>query len=153
MRSDTGGDRLPALCLSPRESAVLRCFIVTSHLVAVVLLLSLPLAPWAQLAAISAVLASLVWAVRVHLLRAGGSAIASVEWDSEGNWRLFTADGGEWAAQLKASSYQQPWLVVLNFSTGRFGRRTLVVLPDAVDPGLLRRLRVRLRRSGAVDPA
>jgi len=144
---------IPALRLSPQKSATLLIFTLTAHVGAMGMVLFLPLEFWLRLSVLLAVAVSLIQATRTHLLRSSGSAIKSVQWDSAGEWRLFFANGDEFAAQLKASSYLQPWLVVLNFSTSRFRRHTLILLPDAVDPERLRRLRVRLRLLGNKDTA
>ncbi|MCF6354382.1 MAG: hypothetical protein L3J26_04660 [Candidatus Polarisedimenticolaceae bacterium] len=144
---------IPALRLSPQKSATLLTFILATHASAMGMALFLPLEFWLQLLVLLAVAVSLIQATRTHLLRSNGSAIRSAQWDSAGEWMLFFANGDEIAAQLKASSYLQPWLVVLNFSTSRFRRHTLILLPDAVDPERLRRLRVRLRLLGSKDTA
>jgi hypothetical protein len=47
-------------------------------------------------------------------------------------------------ASLRPSSFIRPWLMVLNFSVGRFGSRSMILSPDAVDRDSLRRLRVQL---------
>ncbi len=142
---------LPALRLAPKKSTTLLIFILASHTGAAGVALLLPLEFWLQFPLLLLVVVSLVQAVRTHLWRSNGSAIKAAEWESGGEWTLFAVNGHELAAQLKDSSYVQPWLVVLNFSTSRFGRRTLILLPDAVDSELLRRLRVRLRLLGNAD--
>jgi hypothetical protein len=52
-------------------------------------------------------------------------------------------------ARLSPSSFVATGLVVLNFRHGRWRACSLVLLPDALDPHLLRRLRVRLRLAGS----
>jgi len=111
----------------------------------------LPIEHWLQLIVVFAAAASLIQGLRTHVLRSSSAAIRSAEWNSEGEWVLFTTNGDELAAQLRASSYVQPWFIVLNFSVSRFGRRSLILLPDAVDPELLRRLRVRLKLFSGTD--
>ena len=146
-------ETVPALRLTPKKSTTLLIFILTAHISALGVIPLLPLEFWLQLAILLVVIVSLIQVFRTHLLCSSGAAITSVEWDSDGEWTLFTAAGDELAAQLKASSYVHPWFVVLNFSISRFGRRSLILLPDAVDPELLRRLRVRLRLLGDLDAA
>jgi len=136
---------VPTLRLTPQKSIVLLSFILIAHTGAMGVILLLPLELWMQLFISLVVIISLIQALRTHILRANGSTIKSAEWDSEGEWRLFTVNGDELAAQLKASSYVQPWFIVLNFSINRFGRRNVILLPDSVDPELLRHLRVRLK--------
>jgi len=144
---------IPELRLRPQKSATLLTFTLAVHAGAMGMVLFLPLEFWLQFLVLLAVAVSLLQATRTHLLRSSDSAIKSAQWDSAGEWTLFLANGDEPAAQLKASSYLQPWLVVLNFSTSRFRRHTLILLPDAIDPERLRRLRVRLRLLGNKDIA
>jgi len=132
---------------------MLLIFVLTAHISALGVVSLLPLELWLQLLILLAVTVSLIQAFRTHLLYSSSAAIRSVEWNGDGEWMLFTAAGDELAAQLKTSSYVQPWFVVLNFSISRFGRRSLILLPDAVDPELLRQLRVRLRLLGNLDVA
>jgi len=115
------------------------------------IILLLPLELWLQLTIAFVITISLIQAMRNHVLRSHGPAITSAEWNSEGEWLLFTVNGDELSAQLKASSYVQHWLIVLNFSIAPFQRRSLILLPDAIDPDLLRQLRVRLRLHGRTN--
>ncbi len=144
-------ETVPSLRLTPKRSTLLLSFILIAHLSASAVLLFLPLEFWWQLTILLLITVSLVQAARIHLFRSNAVAINSAEWNSEGEWMLHTANGNELAAQLQVSSYVQPWLIVLNFSISRFQRRSLILLPDAVDPDLLRRLRVRLKLLGAAD--
>ena len=133
------------LHIAPATSLRLGLFLCGTHLGALILIPFLPIEPMLQLAMGLLVSINLAHALRTHALRTNSYAIRSAEWDAEGEWILFMASGEKVSAQLKGSSYVQPWLVVLNFSIGRFLSRSLILLPDAVDPELLRRLRVRLR--------
>ncbi len=142
---------LPSLHLTPKKSTRLILFIVVAHLCASFVLFLLPLEHWIQLFALLAVMASLIQALRTHLFRSNDAAIKSVKWNSDGEWLLFMANGNEVPAQLQTSSYVQPWIVILNLSISRFRRRSLILLPDAVDPELLRCLRVRLKLQGSMD--
>ena len=142
---------VPSLYLSPEYSAILFVFILGSHLAAIGVMFLLPLELWLQLLVLSAIALNLIQGMRNHVLRSNSAAIKSAEWNSEGEWTLFTANGNEVVAQLRSTSYVQPWLIILNFSISRFRRCSLILSPDAVDPGLLRRLRVRLKLLGAAD--
>ena len=133
------------LRIEPGNSLRLSLFLCSTHLGALSVIPLVPMAPAPQLGISLLIAISLVHALRTHVLRANGYAIKSAEWDGENEWILFMADGKTAPARLKSSSYVQPWLVILNFSLGRFSTRTLILLPDAVDPELLRRLRLRLR--------
>jgi len=142
---------LPSLHITPKKSTLLILFIVVVHVCAASVLFFLPLEYWMQLLALLAVMVSLIQALCTHVFRTNDAAIKSAEWGSKGEWVLLTANGNKVAAQLQVSSYVQPWIIILNFSMSRFRRRSLILLPDTVDPELLRCLRVRLKLLGNVD--
>jgi toxin CptA len=133
------------LRISPARSRGLAGFVVGSHLLTLAVPLLLPLSFLAQ-AALSLLVCFSLWHYwHAHVVGDHGRSIKTAEWDGGDDWVLFTAQGEKSLASLLGSSYVQPWLVVLNFSSERFGRCRLVILPDAMDADLLRRLRVRLR--------
>ncbi len=68
----------------------------------------------------------------------------------DGRWRIETGDGTICHARL-SSGYAHPNIVILNFRLETGGRRSLVLLPDAADAGMLRRLRVWLRTRTGID--
>jgi len=115
-----------------------------------------PLPLYAATALAVLVVSSMVWGIRRHALRLDRNAIVRLVWDADDYWLLVTADGRELAGELMPSSYVHPSLVILIFQTGGAGihrlwnRRSVVLLPDALDAESLRRLRVRLRIDGAV---
>jgi toxin CptA len=73
-------------------------------------------------------------------------------WHPDGSWTLTLASGRALDARLLPSSYVSPSLVVLSFRCGRLRYCSLVLLPDNLQPDLLRRLRVRLRLAGSDIP-
>lgn len=111
------------------------------------LILPLPLPAWGKLLLGGMVLASALVTLNVHALLYAKRAIARLAWEADGRWRLHTAAGREFTARLLPGSYANAALVILNFALddGRWRRRSVVLLPDAVDAATLRRLRVRLR--------
>lgn len=68
--------------------------------------------------------------------------IRRVAWQGD-RWTLRYGDGRERSARLLAH-YRHPQLLILNFAHGRWGRRSLLLLPDSADPDRIRRLRVHL---------
>jgi len=142
---------VPPLRLTPEKSTALLSFILSAHISAAGVVLLLPLEFWLQLIVLFGIAVSLIQGISTHVIYSRGSAIRSAEWDSEGEWRLRTVSGNELTAQLKSSSNVQTWFVILNFSISPFQRHSLILLPDAVDPDLLRRLRVRLKLIGGTD--
>ncbi len=119
-----------------------------SHIGALWLLMLMPL-PWWLASLLTAALAYSLWrSLSLHALRNGSQAIIALLWDAQDRWTLRSAEGQNVPARLLAGSYVSPYLVLLNFVTGRWWQwRTVVLLPDALDAGSLRRLRVRLLSS------
>jgi toxin CptA len=70
-------------------------------------------------------------------------------WRPDGTWTLTLASGRELEARLLTSTFVSPALVLLSFRCHRARRCSLVLFADALESELLRRLRVRLRLSGA----
>jgi len=138
---------MPMLRVESEASRWLLYFLLGTHLGALITVFTLPLELDLQLLLSFLIFICLVRAMRRHVFRNAASAIRRVEWDGEGEWRLFLASGEELTAKLCPSSYVQPWLLVLNFSSGRFVNRSLILTSDAMDPDLLRRLRMHLRLS------
>ncbi len=133
------------LRIEPGFSGRLGLFVVLSHAAGLIAAALLPVAVPLRLALGLLVVVSLVYGFKAHVLRRGGSALAAVELDSVAGWSLYTSEGVVKNASLHPSSFIRPWLMVLNFSVGRFRSRTMILSPDAVDGDSLRRLRVQLR--------
>ncbi len=127
------------------RSLWLSAILLLGHVGALWLLMLMPL-PWWLATAFTGALAYSLWrGVSLHALRNGKQAIVEMVWDSQGHWTLRSVGGQTIPAHLSAGSYVSPYLVLLNFVTGRWWQRcALVLLPDALDAGSFRRLRVRL---------
>lgn len=66
--------------------------------------------------------------------------------DADGEWHVRGRGSADWEQVEPVSVYVQPWLVIVRFARSRdWLPRALLIAADAVDPDLLRRLRVRLR--------
>ena len=135
------------LRIIPNPSRQLSLFIWCSHLLAFGLILMLSISVWLRAAIAILVVLSLFHHRNTHVKRSNVSAINSVEWDGGEEWLLFMAKGNKRRARLLGSSYVHPWLMVLNFSSeGGYPRpSSLILMPDALDAVMQRRLRVRLR--------
>ena len=132
------------LHLEPQPSRRLAALTLAAHMGAAAVALSLPVGVTARLLLASAVGLSLVWAWR------GVATRVAVTWDPEGEW-WWRDETGERRVRLRADSYCSPAMVVLRFQAARW-RRDVVLLPDSLEPEVLRRLRVRLRLEGAAGP-
>ena len=102
---------------------------------------SVPL--WIKAGLLAGIGLSLVWTGYRYGWPRGGGFITRVEL-LDGRWCLETGDGVRHPACL-IGGYAHPGIVVLNFRLESGWRRSLALLPDAVDSESLRRLRVWLR--------
>lgn len=133
------------LRIEPCLSLRLGLLVVVSHVLATMVVAVLPLVVPLRLALGLFVASSLVYSIKTRVLRKGDSAIKAVKLDPVTGWSLYTARGVIEQVSLHPSSFIRPWLMVLNFSVGRFDSRSLILFPDALDGETLRRLRVQLR--------
>ncbi|NMQ20441.1 hypothetical protein E4P82_15320 [Candidatus Competibacter phosphatis] len=135
--------RLAALNIEPRPSRILLIGSGVAHGLAGVaaIVASVPL--WAKAGLLVGIGLSLAWIGYRYGWRRGGGFISRVEL-LDGRWRLETGDGIRHPAGL-TGGYAQPGIVVLNFRLEGGWRRSVALLPDAVDSETLRRLRVWLR--------
>jgi hypothetical protein len=131
--------------ITPGYSRSLAIYLLTLHLsaFAVLLLLHLPLVLNTILS--GAIVASLFHSWRRDLLHRGRAGIGYVRWSEEGGWLIRDGYGEKQLATLTPSSFLSPYLVLLRFTTDNSGKHRLVLPADAVDPDLMRRLRVLLR--------
>jgi len=136
---------LPPLRIRPRPSRILAIFLLATHGVALSVAGVLPLDWYWRIGLAILVFTSLgnVIGTRVLFLIpwAGREAI----WEPDGTWTLTLVSGQQIEVRLLPSTFVTPGLSVLNPRCGRWRSRAMVLLPDSLDPDLLRRLRVRLR--------
>ncbi len=127
--------------------------VALAHAAALAVVPPLALAPAVKLAVALAIFASLAHAMARHVLLRTPGAIRLLLWAEDDRWQLHTAGRRESEARLLPSSFCHPQLVVLNFARhDRRGWCSVVLLPDSLDADTMRRLRVRLRLSGAGAP-
>lgn len=123
-----------------------------AHGGAAICLLITPLPSWMIWFAILAVACHLLYALCHHAFRCTRSAITELTLTDSAQIQLLTRAGQPIDAVL-LGGYSQPMLKVLRLRLGRWQRRSVVVLPDMLEPDRLRELRVRLRRLGtAAEP-
>jgi toxin CptA len=142
----------PPLDLRPRPSSRLAFLLLVIHAAAAAVAVALPLDwPWRVLL-LSAVLLSGAYLTAGHWLRRLPWSVREALWQPDGAWTLTLGSGRQVEARLLPSTYVSPVLVVLNFRRSGWRPCSLVLFPDALDPDLLRRLRVRLRLAGGRIP-
>mgnify|MGYP003389020433 CR=1 FL=1 len=138
----------PAMVIRPGVSRRLAIMVLVVHGLTLVVVTLLPLALSGRAGLALAVLLGLA-------LNLGGSvwhlwpwSLRAAVWRPDGTWSLIQGDGRERDGRLLGSTYVSPALVVLNFRCDRWRTPSLVLLPDNLEPDLLRRMRVRLGLEG-----
>jgi len=139
----------PALVIRPGVSRRLALFVLAAHglTLAVVVHLPLPLSGRTGLAL--AVLVGLALSLGGPVRHLWPWSVREAVWHPDGTWSLTLVKGGAQDGRLLGSTYVSPALVALNFRCGRWRTRSLILMPDNLEPDLLRRLRVRLWLEGA----
>lgn len=127
-----------------RPSARAHAWVFALHMLPLALL---PLALQTGLAmtfVAMAIGASWLWLRRHPAFGYGPRALSRLVWHADGRWTLGRADGAETEAQLLASSYVHPRLMMLNFASKSGDKRTRILFGDEAESLLLDRLRARL---------
>jgi toxin CptA len=135
------------LVLEPRRSRYLfiyLCVVHTMALLALAVPINLPLFPRFGIATL------VIFSFIRQLRRLPPQCLV---WEADGEWQLFYADGNKSTGQLRADSYVSTLLVVLCFRLQSGGTRSVVILPDMLDPQSMRRLRVRLLQARLAETA
>lgn len=138
----------PPLRIRPKPSRRLAVFLLAGHLAALAVVFATPVDWYWRVGLVVSVLAGLAYGIGAQVLYLFPWGVREATWGSNGTWALVLVSGERIEARLLPSTYVSGRLQVLNFKAGRWRRRTLVLLPDALDPDLLRRLRVRSRLEG-----
>lgn len=139
----------PPLRIRPGSSRRLAAFLLAAHSAALAVAFAIPLDWYWRAVLVVVVLSGFLYALGVHYLYLVPWAVREAIWGADGTWTLILVSGGRVEASLLPSTYVTARLLVLNFRCGRWQYRALVLPPDALDANLLRRLRVRLRLTGA----
>jgi hypothetical protein len=143
IRPMTAGFTAP-IRLRPKGSALLATGIAFSHTGALVIVALLPWPAWARLSAAMLLSGSLLWSLVWHVLHRGG-AVSEALLRGDGSWTVRAGHAEPVSATLANDSVVSPYLTVLVFKLADGRRRSLLLLPDNVEPETFQRLRVRLR--------
>jgi hypothetical protein len=130
--------------LRPRGSALLAAGIAFSHTGALVTVALLPWPAWARVSAAMLLSGSLLWSLAWHVLHRG-DAVTEAILQGDGSWTVRAGHAEPVSATLANDSVVSPYLTVLVFKLADGRRRSLLLLPDNVEPETFQRLRVRLR--------
>ncbi len=147
--NDQGGQE--PLRIRPCPSRRLALWVCAVHGSAVAASALLPV-PWSWRLGLIALLAvSLALQLWGRIWCGAPWSIREAIW-SERGWELQFPSGPARPARLSPSSYVGVALVILNFRRDGWRFPSMTLTTDSIDADLLRRLRARLRRAGALDP-
>jgi toxin CptA len=133
------------LILEPKISRRLLFLVLFLHGLALCVLFALSVHWTVKLALASIVAASVYLLYARYVERGGKKAIKKLLLRSDNTWILSTGDCAHVQAVLGKDSYVHPFMMILNFICRDHRRRSIVLMGDALEPHLLRKLRVRLR--------
>lgn len=144
----TGSIERPALVIRPGVSRRLALLVLVVHGLTLATVPFLPLALSGRAGLALALLSGCALSLGGAVWHRWPWSLREAVWWPDGAWSLIQGDGRERDGRLLGSTYVSPALVVLNFRCGRWRTASLVLLPDNLEPDLLRRLRVRLGLEG-----
>lgn len=137
------------LKLSIRRSVYLSWLLILAHAGAVALLWPLAVAVWIKAVVALAIIVSLVFFLNHVALLTTPEAVIAIEIEERGKISLQTRRGEWHECKLSGDSFVSPWLtVVVLAQENRRRARYVIIMPDNVDAGDFRRLRVWLRWAG-----
>ena len=129
-----------------RASARLALLLAAAHAGAIASIAVLPLAWWLQLAGCSLILVSGAIMISRNALLKTSDSIIGLQLRRDGSCHLQLPDQRSISGELCPGWFASPLMIVLQIACpGQRWRRSITLLPDAVEPDSLRRLRVFLR--------
>lgn len=135
------------LLIHPRPSWSLAVLLALAHLGAALCIVSLPLSGWISGPAVVAILWNLARTLWRGVLGRGPYAVRALYWAPDGSWVVTDGSGDQRPAILDGEYFVSPFLTILNLKLHEGGGRSVVLLPDSIEPQRLRRLNARLRMS------
>ncbi|MSP53115.1 MAG: hypothetical protein EXR81_02540 [Gammaproteobacteria bacterium] len=133
-----------AFKISLRPSRFMMGFLLLTHLVALLLAMTLSLQWWAQGLIALIVLSNLIYSINKHVYYKTRKAIREFRTDEGKVWYLTETKGTELTACLMGDSLVTMGLLILNFRLENKSKRSIMVFKDAVDSSAFRQLRVIL---------
>lgn len=125
-----------------QPSSYLAILLTVMHVGAVIILICLSFAWWLKTTLFLACVISLLFQLRQHVWCQNKKAIINV-WQTAETWFLQDKSGQVWTARLCGDSVCTLYLALLNFKlTHQKKRRSVVILPDSVDPNSFRHLQI-----------
>ena len=148
----------PFLVVHLKPSRTLGVVLGFAHFMAIVLLWPLMMPPSVKLTGSALLVISLVFYLRRYALLRSPDSVSSLEVTDEMVCTLNTREGEQIACVLLGSSFVAPYLTVLDLNplkidktgasqrqSSQYFSRSVVILPDGINPEEFRQLRVLLR--------
>jgi len=135
----------------PVQTSLMKSLIIfVPHLIALVFMIFFVDLPWfILLFLISLITVSIVYYLRLHLLKNLKKSVISVHQDSTRNWHIVCAhQDNKQPVELQGSSFISPLMLILNFKDINNKRYSVLFMPDSLPEQYFRRLRVRIRVKG-----
>ncbi|MFN7086842.1 MAG: protein YgfX [Burkholderiales bacterium] len=137
------------LKLSIRRSRSLAWLLLAAHVAALALLWPLAVPPWLKVLAALALVASLLFFLARVAWLGTPQAVTAIEIGDDDAIAVRTRDGAWHSCRLARDSFVSAQLtIVVLRQENRRGAKHIVLVPDNVDAGDFRRLRVWLRWAG-----
>ena len=133
-----------ALKIKLRPSRFMMGFLLLTHLVALLLCVTLPLQWWAQGLIALIIIASLVYSIKKQVYYSTRHSLRECRTEEGKVWYLMQTNGIELTGTIMGDSLVTMGLLVLNFRLENKSKRSIVVFKDAVDAAEFRQLRVIL---------
>lgn len=144
--------QLESIDVPIRASVRLALLLAAAHAGAMAAIVVLPLAWWLRLAACSLLLVSGAIMISRHALLKTSDSIVGLQLRRDGSCHLQLSNQRSMSGKLCPGWFASPLMIVLQIACpGQRWRRSITLLPDAVEPDSLRRMRVFLRF--AVEPS
>lgn len=131
------------LKINLKPSRKLFAFILACHGLAFISILMLPL--WLSVVPGIAISLSLVYNLKQQGYISASNKIDQLVLGTDNLWTIIRRDGSKSVAQLKPDTYVNPFVVVLCLATeGEWVKHRVVIMSDAIDRHVFRRLRLHL---------
>lgn len=136
--------RNPQIEIKP--SLILMGGLLFSHLGATVcvLFLGAPLA--IKLLLVGLCTFSLCCSLWRHVLLRSAKSVVKVQQETNSSWKLWQSNGDIHCAELRGDSIVTRWFILLNFTSGRWFVRSVLLFNDTMTVDEFRRLRVALSK-------
>ncbi|MBI4192024.1 MAG: hypothetical protein HY525_15970 [Betaproteobacteria bacterium] len=141
------------LKITLRASWMLAAILAAAHGAAIAMVIAVDMPPWLKLIALAALALDLLFYARRTALLLTPESVAAIEISSDNVLSIQTRRGGWTECEVLGSTYVSSFLTVLNLRRlDNRNRKSVAILPDAIDAEDFRKLRVWLRWERGAQP-